>query len=121
MRFAILIACLSLFTVGVIAQYGPIPKQFRGSWAGNRAQCGKDSESSLTVYGNRVRFYESRGYVQWVKKISDVEIEVELALSGEGQEWRSTRRFRLSDNGRTLTILTTQPPHGEYARARCDE
>ena len=119
MRLVIAIACLSFFTVVVIAQDEPVPKQFRGNWAGSLAQCGTTSESSLTVYANRVRFYESRGPVHRVRGISDMEIEVELELSGEGEVWRSTLRFRLSDNERTLTILTTQPPHSEYARVRC--
>ena len=79
------------------------------------------SESSLTVYGNRAGFYESKGSVYGVKKISDLEIEVALNMTGEGEVWRSTLRLKLLDSGRTLSFLRTQPPHKEYdRRVRCD-
>jgi hypothetical protein len=124
MRFAMTVACIPLFTAVLMGQDAPVPKQFRGSWAGSPAQCGRgtDSESSLTVYADRVRFYASRGPVYGVKRISDQEIEVDVELSGEGEVLHSTLRFRLSDNGRTLTttILTSPLPHLEYARVRCD-
>ena len=119
MRLAAAVACLSLFTVVVSGQVQAIPKQFRGDWAGSRAQCGRASESSLSVDANRVSFYESQGPVEAVKRINDREVEVDLELSGEGEVQRVTLRFRLSDNGRTLTVLTTQPPHSQFARVRC--
>jgi hypothetical protein len=125
MRFAMTVACVPLFTAVLVGQDAPMPKEFRGRWAGNRAQCGRgtDSESSLIVYADRVRFYGGWGPVYGVKRISDREIEFEAELSGEeGGVGHSTIRFRLSDNGRTLTttILNTPPPHPEYARVRCD-
>ena len=121
MRSALTILCLSLFTALVIAQNEQMPQQFRGSWAGRRAQCGRASESSLTVYADRVIFYESEGPIRGVKRIGDREVEVEAELSGEGEVRRETLRFRLSNNGRTLTVLRTEPPYSGFARIRCGQ
>jgi hypothetical protein len=113
-------ACLLLSTIATFAQQsGTVPKQFRGTWAGSRSQCGTTSDSSLAIYADRVVFYASRGPVVAVKVASDLEIEVELLLSGEGETWVDKSRFTLSNNGRTLTITRTEPSRSSYARVRC--
>ena len=96
-----------------------VPVQFQGKWAASQAQCGVPSESRLAIYPDRVDFYESRGRVLAVKVVSDREIELELELSGEGQVWRSTTRFGISADGRSLTDLTT--PDHQFVRVRCED
>jgi len=107
-----------LLTTPVIAQgQATIPDQFRGKWASSQAKCGVPSESSLAIDSYRFDFFESRGRVLLVKVVSKREIEVELELSGEGQVWRTTRRFRLSEDERSLTDLT--PRGHQTTRVRC--
>jgi hypothetical protein len=109
-----------LLTAPVTAQgQATIPDQFRGIWAGSQAKCGVPSESSLAIYADRFDFSESRGRVLSVKVVSKREIEVELESSSEGQVWRTTRRFGLSEDGRTLTDLTIRDH--EAVRVRCQQ
>ena len=94
-----------------------IPDQFQGKWAGTQAQCGRPSESSLSIEADRIDSYEARGRVLEVKLISDLEVELTIEWSGEGQVSRSARRFMLTEDKRSLTDVTT-----EYrtARVRCE-
>lgn len=108
-----------LFSVAAVLigqERASVPDQFHGKWAGRQAQCLRASESSLTISENQIDFYESRGRVLSVKSSGELEIEVELELTGEGQVWRSTRRFSLSKDGHTLTDVTTQR---HFTRVRC--
>ena len=120
MRRCMSIAFALSLAAPVIAQgQSTVPDQFRGRWAGRQAQCGVPSESSLAIYADRIDFYASRGRVLAVKVVSEREVEVELESSGEGQVWRSTRRFELSEDGRSLTDVTRR----DYrtVRVRCEE
>ena len=104
----------------IVAQgQATVPDQFRGKWAGSQSKCGVPSESSLAIHADRVDFYESRGRVLAVKVVSEREIEVELESSGEGQVWRSPRRFGLAEDGLSLTDLTMQKH--PTVRVRCAE
>lgn len=104
-------------TAPISAQAPPtVPDQFRGIWAGSHAKCGIPSESSLAIDADRIDFYESRGRVLEVKVIDEREAEVLLESSGEGQVSRSTRRFRLSAGGDSLTDVTTRY---QTVRVRC--
>ena len=94
-----------------------IPDPFRGQWAGRQTECGRAAESSLRVTADSVNFYASRGRVLAVDVMKDREIEVLLESSGEGQVWRQTRRFKLSEDGQSLTDLTTE---GHVVRGRCN-
>jgi len=103
----------------IIAQgQATVPGQFRGKWAGSQAKCHVPSESSLAIYADRIDFYESRGRVLAVKVVGERDVEVELESSGEGQVWRSTRHFRLSEDGRSLTDVTR--PEYPTVRVRCE-
>ena len=93
-----------------------IPVQFQGDWAGRQSQCGRPSESSLNITANSVNFYESRGKVLAVDVMKERVIEVLLEFSGEGGVRRLSRQFQLSEDGASLTDLTTQ---GHVVRVRC--
>jgi len=95
------------------AALAAIPPAFRGEWNRDPAACGTgNDESRLRVGTGAVRFYESRGVVVTVAAHDAREAEVTLAMSGEGQTWRESFRFRLSDDGDALTI-------GGMTRRRC--
>jgi hypothetical protein len=108
---------LSVATLVMAQEQGKVPERFHGKWAASQSRCGQTDESSLFVSEDRVDFYASRGLVLSVNRISELDIEVELESTGEGQVSRGTRRFSISKNGQTLTDLT----QSKYpiARIRC--
>jgi len=84
-----------------------IPATFHGEWNASVPDCGTGgSDSRLRIAGDRVRFHESAGEVVSVTVHSDREITVVSRLSGEGQSWNDTRRWRLSPDGGTLQDIT---------------
>ena len=93
-----------------------VPAQFRGEWAGRPTQCGRSSESSLTITADSVNFYASRGRVLAVDVMKERVIEVMLESAGEGRVWRQNRQFQLSEDSASLTDLTTE---GHVVRVRC--
>jgi hypothetical protein len=101
------------------AQNPSIPKQFQGKWAGSLDKCKIPHEGALTIGGDRIDFYESRGRVLAVRSISTLEVEIDLELRGEGQIWRATQRFALSEDRRTLTDPTNTDPVHKFLRVRC--
>jgi len=110
---------LSLAVTSLAQGQATVPNGFRGKWTGSRNKCGVPSEGSLAIYADRIDFYESRGRVLAVKAISEREVEVTLELSGEGHVWRRMVRFRLSEDGRSLTDVTEQKY--QSVRVRCKE
>jgi hypothetical protein len=118
-RVALIALALSLAPLALGEGQATIPDRFRGRWAGSHDKCGVPSEGSLAIYADRIDFYESRGRVLAVKIVSDREIEVELGSSGEGRTWQDMRRFRLSEDGRSLTDVTI--PKYQAVRVRCEK
>ena len=98
-----------------VAQEAQIPKQFHGDW-GSPGRCGTHHDGVLTIAGDKVNFYESRGRVISVKVLSATEIEVELESTGEGETNRETRLFKLSADGKSITNVMH---HGTLTRVRC--
>jgi hypothetical protein len=119
MRHFLLIGFLILqATLGMAQDQAKIPERFHGKWAGNQSECRRPSESTLYIAENQFEFWESRGPVRSVKSVGTLEIEVELESTGERSTWRDSRRFRLSQDGRTLTDFTRDKYH--IARIRCE-
>lgn len=110
---------LSLAVASLAQGQATVPDRFRGKWTGRRDKCGIPAEGSLAIYADRMDFYGSRGRVLAVKVVSEREVEVTLESSAEGQVWRSMRRFRLSEDGRSLTDVTE--PKYQTVRVRCEE
>lgn len=119
MRCSVVLLIAYLVATPLGAQERPlVPEQFRGKWADSQVKCDAPSESSLWIEADRVDFYESRGRVLAVHVVSHLEVEVELESSGEGRVWHSTRRFRLSQDGRALTDVTRRDH--QAVRVRCE-
>jgi hypothetical protein len=102
-------------------------------WLKNKCECLSDFKGNGPVVGryadkhlsrlstypkNSLIVYESRGRVISVKSVGKLESEVALESTGEGRTWRGARRFRLSQDGRTLTDVTMDKYH--FARVRCE-
>lgn len=95
-----------------------IPERFRGEWNAELADCGTGLNDSRLVLGPvDVAFYESSGEVTRVEQPASDELAVTAELYGEGEgPWTSTSRFRISPDGRTLTMLGEGAP---LVRRRC--
>lgn len=87
-----------------------VPGRFQGNWAGRQAQCRQPSESSLEITPDSVNFYASRSRVLAVDVIKERVIEILLEPAGN-------RQFMLSEDGASLTDLTTE---GHIVRVRCE-
>jgi hypothetical protein len=93
-----------------------IPTQFHGSWNADPKGCvTPTNDSRLTITASELRFWESSGPVTGVTVFGPNEIEVKATLSGEGETNAVTYRYRLSEDGETLTDVTNDG----YERRRC--
>lgn len=91
-----------------------IPPRFQGRWAADSAACTQPAHASaLELDLGRVAFHESEGPVVRAGVSGDT-LTVTATLMGEGETRDATYRFRISDDGRTLTDLD----HG-LVRQRC--
>jgi hypothetical protein len=93
-----------------------IPAIFRGTWAADAIACGEPAhESRLTLQANRVAFYEGAGPVKSAI-VDGNDLTVLAELASEGQTDETTYAFHLSDDGNTLTDISTGPG---MVRQRC--
>ncbi len=93
-----------------------IPVPFQGRWAADASACEKQAdESQLELQANRAAFFEGSGPIKSVVVDGDV-ITLVAELSAEGEIDETTYAFRLSDNGSTLTDISTGPG---VVRHRC--
>lgn len=91
-----------------------VPARFHGSWATDAAACAvAGHESRLTIGADRIQFHESSGAITSVASGGD-DLTVTAQLTGEGETREATYRFRLSNNGNTLTDVG-----GGMVRHRC--
>lgn len=96
------------------AQTATIPARFQGNWASDAAACAvAGHESRLSVGPDRIEFHESSGTITSVAS-GDDDLTVTAQLTGEGQTREATYRFRLSNDGNTLT-----DSEGGMVRHRC--
>jgi hypothetical protein len=83
-----------------------IPERYRGYWNNDLAHCPYSGDSRWLVEAHSITLHESSGSVLRVTERNGT-LEVALAMTGEGTQWQSTARLRLSADGRQLTDLTT--------------
>ena len=93
-----------------------IPRAFQGTWAADAIACRMPAhESRLTLQPDRVAFYAGAGPVKSVVADGN-DITVLAELTSEGQTDETTYVFQLSDDGNTLTDISTGPG---MVRQRC--
>ena len=86
-------------------QVATIPEVVQGRWGLVAADCTStqgDAKGLLTVTGDTLRFYESRGTLAKVIERSPSRIVADFAFSGEGQEWTRRQVLDAQDDGKTL-------------------
>ena len=93
-----------------------IPASFQGRWAADADACRKPAdESQLELQADRAAFFEGSGPIKSVVVDGDV-VTLVAELTAEGETDETTYAFRLSDNGNTLTDISTGPG---MVRHRC--
>ncbi len=93
-----------------------IPEAFQGTWAADAIACREPArESRLILQADRVAFHEGAGPVKSAV-VDGNDITVLAELSSEGQTDEVTYAFQLSDDGNTLTDISTGPG---MVRQRC--
>ena len=96
--------------------HATIPAPFQGRWAADAEACRKPAdESQLELQANRAAFFEGSGPIKSVVVDGDV-VTLVAELTAEGEADETTYAFRLSDNGNTLTDISTGPG---MVRHRC--
>jgi hypothetical protein len=107
---------LAVYAGFALAQAVRVPESFWGTWDSRAETCGKGGDGRLTITATQIEFYASRGMVLALHVNGPRDIEVEFEARGEGVTRRDTRRFVLSDDGKTLTNVM-----GSYSavRVRC--
>jgi hypothetical protein len=98
-----------------------IPAEFQGRWVSSPDQCEAPAHGWLYVSSLRLEFREGYATVVSVRRISDLEIEVDLTWreqSKRAKDWRQLRHFALSQDRHTL--IEGQRDRDSTVRVRCD-
>ncbi|WP_228016828.1 hypothetical protein [Synechocystis sp. LEGE 06083] len=83
-----------------------IPPRFQGTWVENLKNCDAPmDETKLVLSDGRVDFHESWGKIIAVTVDDELNLRVTAELAGEGETWKDTFRFRLSENHQKLTSI----------------
>ncbi|SFP90084.1 hypothetical protein [Sphingomonas rubra] len=102
-----------------------LPAAFRGRWGMVPNDCVPDRDDAkglMTVSADTLGFYESRGRVTQAELLGPAAVRLDLAFTGEGQEWTRRTTLTLLDDGRTLIAETPadpEPPMRSLRYSRC--
>lgn len=91
-----------------------VPSRFQGRYAADQAACdAPGNPTQLDIDSDTISFHESAGPITEVAS-GPSDITLTAGLTGEGDAREATYRFRLSDDGDTLSDLG-----GGMERVRC--
>jgi hypothetical protein len=77
-----------------------------------------DAKGLMIVAADALAFYESRGVVEKAAETRPGTLTLDLAFTGEGQEWNRRETLTLLDGGRTL-VREEQKPAGSFRYTKC--
>ena len=83
------------------AMTAAIPANLLGAWEMNEARCDVRSDGRLEISPTQFLYHESVGEVLSVS-VDEEWTTVTLSMTGEGQTWERSERFRTIDGGNTL-------------------
>jgi len=89
-----------------------IPEGYQGRWGVNAGDCDPSTgadKGKLTITGNRLSFFESRGEATAIRRTQPTQISFDLPMSGEGMTWSEPTTLTLLDDGRTLLREVKSP------------
>lgn len=95
-----------------------VPAQFLGNWGSSPGCVADPDDLSLRIGRNQITYYESSGPLKAIVVRGRNEIALIAELSGEGETWLATARFKVSPDGGRLIDSTTVPGR-ETVRYRC--
>ena len=98
-----------------------LPADYTGRWAMVPEDCDPtraDAKGLMTVAGDRLTFYESRGTVSAIRATAPGRVTATIDFAGEGQSWRRSTALTLIDQGRTL-LREEQDPAASFRYSRC--
>ena len=96
-----------------------LPAAFRGRWGLLPADCEagrSDNKGLVTVEPKALIFYESRAVPQSIVQTGPNAVSMDVAFSGEGQEWRRTVRLEARDN---VLVREEDSPRLSLTYRRC--
>ena len=101
-----------------------MPADFQGRWGMVANDCDPkrdDNKGLLTIAGNRLSFYESRGSATGIRQTQPTQVAFDLPMSGEGMTWSEPTTLTLLDTGKTLVREVTGAPDraGSFRYSRC--
>ena len=101
-----------------------MPADFQGRWGMVSNDCDPkrdDNKGLLTIAGNRLSFYESRGGATAIRQLQPTQVTFDLPMSGEGMAWSEPTTLTLLDAGKTLVRKVTGAPDraGSFRYSRC--
>jgi hypothetical protein len=101
---------------------GEIPAKYLGVWDYEKGTCDEASDMRMNIEARKITFYESIGNVSGTGT-DEGDAVVDLAMSGEGEEWVESLRLTIvdtPDGERLYTSDATKPKvKDEYPRKRC--
>lgn len=101
-----------------VSQAQLVPAAFLGEWNMRREACGGHlNDSRLVISARGLELHESSGEVVSTAVEGDT-LTVKAKMSGEGETWDETYRFRISEDGRVLLQLLF-PDNESVKRLRC--
>ncbi len=101
-----------------------LPAAFTGRWGMVANDCDPkraDNKGLLTIAGNRLSFYESRGEAAKLRQTQPTQVAFDLPMSGEGMTWSEPTTLTLLDDGKTLVREAKGSPDraGSFRYSRC--
>jgi len=98
-----------------------IPLALRGAWDWTGGTCQADSDLRMEIGAGAINFYESVGTLEGVRE-EDGAVLLDLAMEGEGMQWRQTTVLRLVEGGRLLESTHEDPSgNGPLRYQRCPD
>ena len=94
------------------APLATIPARFQGRWGMTAADCDPSTgadKGKLTIAGNRLDFFESRGQATKITQTQPTQIAFDLPMSGEGASWSERTTLTLLDDIKMLVRQKTVP------------
>ena len=94
------------------APLATIPARFQGRWGMSAADCDPSTgadKGKLTIAGNRLSFFESRGDATKIMQTQPTQITFDLPMNGEGTNWTERTTLTLLEDIKMLVRQKAVP------------
>lgn len=95
------------------------PQAFIGVWDDSQADCIRDiSLERLIITAESIQYWESLGNIVKINKAMERDLEVDISVQGEGEEWFESTKYQLDGSTQNLTEFFEDGT--TYKRVRCE-